>query len=310
MIIITEFQLLLIKYLPMVLAIFFSVSLVLVVHHYLSRKLFVVKNKNVFFRKSQEETMSATNVKKKKQYIDILIDKVYERIKNFFDVARLEKDIERANIKSIRSVEELVKLSFVYAFALGVTFFIARILILDMGIMIVLNIAAVIIGLCVPYLQVSGKIKKQEKLIKIEIPDVLDLIRQGIAAGLLFTDALKEARPKNNGPVDRLLKEVISKIQTSGDHVLAIYGMIEKINDEKIREFLQQLIIAYDADHDRQIEICADLSSNVRELEEVSKNIQIDEIDNFLQFWQYINVGTFSFVFLFIVLYDTFIKLN
>lgn len=281
-------------------------------YHFLSKSMLMIgKSKSVFFEKSENEKLSAYELKKKyTSPLAKLIYKILDSHGNLFNIAKLEKDMQRANIKGLTSVTDLVSMSLVAAFALGLTVFITRKLIFDMGFMIILNIVAVIAGLFLPYYTIQDKVKKQEKNIRIEIPEVLDLLRQGIAAGLLFIDALNEARPKNGGSLDILIKETISKIQTSGDHVKAIYEMADKINDTKIKEFLQQLVIAYDADRDRQIEICGNLAKNVRELEDVSKNLQIDGVERFLSGIQATAIGAFTVVFLAIILYDTFMKIK
>ena len=265
----------------------------------------------MFFEKSENEKLSSYELKKKYTTpFAKLIYKITDNYGSVLNINKLEKDMQRANVKGLTNIVEFISMSLVSSFALGITIFVTRLLIADMGIMVILNIVAVIGGLIFPYITIQDKVKKQEKTILIEIPEVLDLLRQGIAAGLLFMDALNEARPKNNGNLDTLIKETISKIQTSGDHVKAIYEMADKINNAKIKEFLQQLIIAYDADRDRQIEICGNLANNVRELEDVSKNLQIDSVERFLQALQATTIGTFTVVFLAIVLYDTFMKVK
>lgn len=290
----------------------FSLSIAYCIYYFLSKSILTIgRTKKVFFEKAENEKLTSYELQKK--YTSPFAKLIYKAIDsygNVLNVDKIEKDIQRANIKGLNSVVDLLSMSLVSSFALGFTIFIARVLILDMGIMAILNIIAIIGGLSFPYVSVQDKIKKQEKIILIEIPEVLDLLRQGIAAGLLFVDALNEARPKNNGNLDVLIKETISKIQTSGDHVKAIYEMADKIDNSKIKEFLQQLIIAYDADKDRQIEICGNLARNVRDLEEVSKNLQIDSVDRFLQALQATTIGTFTIVFLAIILYDTFVKIN
>lgn len=281
-------------------------------YYFLSRSMLLVgKSRSIFFERSENEKLTAKELKEKYTTpFSKLIYKIIEANENLLNTAKLEKDMQRANIKGLASISELVSMSIVSSLALGVTIYITRILIFDMGIMVILNIIAVIGGLTFPYITIQDKIKKQEKSIRIEIPEVLDLLRQGVAAGLLFINALNEARPKNGGSLDTLIKETISKIQTSGNYIKAMHEMAEKINDIKIKEFLQQLVIAYDADRERQIEICGNLAKNVRELEEISKNLQIDGVEKFLNGIQATAIATFTVVFIAIILYDTFLKIN
>lgn len=275
--------------------------------------LLIGKSKSVFFEKSENEKLSIFELNKKyTSRFSRLIYKITDRYGNLLNISKLEKDIQRANVKGINSVTDLVKRSILYAFILGFTVFASRLIFeymnvdMDMGILVMANIVAAIVGLYLPYYDIQNKVKRQERNIVMEIPDVGDYLLQGIATGLLFIDALKESRPKNGGSLDLLMMEAIAKIQTSGNHVEAIYDMADKINNVKIKEFLQQLVIAYDADRDRQIEICANLAQNVRELEEISKDMQEAEVDSFLNFMQISAVATFGAVFLALVLYDTY----
>lgn len=313
MVIILDFNFIsFIKLLLLVIVALFAFVLAYSIYYILSRSVLTIgRTRKVFFEKSENEKLSSYELKKKYTTpFAKLIYKITDNYGSVLNINKLEKDMQRANVKGLTNIVEFISMSLVSSFALGITIFVTRLLIADMGIMVILNIVAVIGGLIFPYITIQDKVKKQEKTILIEIPEVLDLLRQGIAAGLLFMDALNEARPKNNGNLDTLIKETISKIQTSGDHVKAIYEMADKINNAKIKEFLQQLIIAYDADRDRQIEICGNLANNVRELEDVSKNLQIDSVERFLQALQATTIGTFTVVFLAIVLYDTFMKVK
>lgn len=275
--------------------------------------LLIGKSKSVFFEKSENEKLSIFELNKKyTSRFSRLIYKITDRYGNLLNISKLEKDIQRANVKGINSVTDLVKRSILYAFILGFTVFASRLIFeymnvdMDMGILVMANIVAAIVGLYLPYYDIQNKVKRQERNIVMEIPDVGDYLLQGIATGLLFIDALKESRPKNGGSLDLLMMEAIAKIQTSGNHVEAIYDMADKINNVKIKEFLQQLVIAYDADRDRQLEICANLAQNVRELEEISKDLQEEDVDSFLNFMQISALVTFGAVFLALVLYDTY----
>lgn len=302
------------KYVAYLLGGLLSVSIVYVLYYFLSKSMLLIgKSKSIFFEKSENEKLSAFELKNKyTSRLSRLIYKITDRYGNLLNISKLEKDIHRANVKGINTITDLVKRSILYAFILGFTLYATRLLLysmnvnLEMGILVILNIVAVLGGLYLPYLDIQQKVKKQEKNIRMEIPVVGDLLRQGIAAGLLFIDALKEARPKNGGSLDILMMEAIAKIQTSGNHIEAIYDMADKINDIKIKEFLQQLVIAYDADRDRQLEICANLAQNVRELEEISKDLQEEDVDSFLNFMQISALVTFGAVFLALVLYDTY----
>ncbi|MEW9124677.1 MAG: hypothetical protein AB2421_18345 [Thermotaleaceae bacterium] len=296
-------------YLVLGFGLLFSLSLFFTLYSVLAEINFVPKkSKNVFFTKSELDTINFSANARKKNLIEKGINKVIDIISGYFDMDKINKNIERANKKGIENVANLIINSFMYAAALFATLLFVRHFIFDMGIIKILNILAIPIGFYIPFSEINAEIKKKDKEIKIEIPEVLDLIRQGVGAGLLFIDAIKEARPQNGGAVDRLLKDVIAEIETSGDHILAINKMGEKINDEKIREFLQQLTIAVDADRDRQIEICAALAKSVRELEIISKNLQIDSVAGFLKTWQYTAVVVAGGVFITFALYDTYIR--
>jgi len=302
------------KYVAYIIGGLLSASIAYGLYYFLSGSMMMIgRSKSIFFEKSENEKLTAFELKRKyTSPLSRLIYKITDRYGSIFNISKLEKDIQRANVKGINSVADLVKRSLLYSLILVLTVYVARVYLkymeinAQMGIFAMANIAAGLAGLYLPYYDIQNKVKKQERNIVIEIPDVGDYLLQGIATGLLFIDALKEARPKNGGSLDILMMEAIAKIQTSGNHVEAIYDMADKINNVKIKEFLQQLVIAYDADKDRQIEICANLAKNVRDLEEISKDMQEEEYNGFLNFMQISALVTFGAVFLALVLYDTY----
>jgi len=268
---------------------------------------------NVFFKKTIEETQRTVSGIENRNALEKIIDKIIDAISDYFDIKKLEKNIQRSGIKEYKSLSDMILNGILYSVILFITMFVSMIIISEvleqnLGILKLLSIAAIPIGFYIPFAQVDMELDKKDKEIKLEMPQVLDLIRQGVGAGLLFIDALKEARPQNGGAVDFLFKDVITEIETSGDHVKAMSKMSDKISDDKIREFLQQLVIAVDADKERQIDICSNLANNVRELEDISKNIQIDSVDNFLDTWQWSCQGTVAAVFIIFVAYDTILK--
>lgn len=289
----------------------FSISISLVTYFILSKiNLLPNKSMDVFFQKTIEETQRSINGAENKTIIDQTIDKIIDAISDYFDIKKIEKNIQRSGIKEYKSLSDMILNGILYSAILFITLFIStsvliKILGQNIGIMKILSIVSMPLGFYIPFAQVNSELEKRDKEVKFEMPQVLDLIRQGVGAGLLFSEALKEARPQNGGAVDFLLKDVIAEIETSGDHVKAMSKMADKISDEKIREFLQQLVIAVDADKERQIDICSSLANNVRELEDISKNMQIDSVDSFLNGWQWTCQGVVAAVFIIFVAYDT-----
>ena len=305
------------RYILILLNFSFSIFLMLTIYYITCNISLIPKStKNIFFEKTIDETIASLNNKKDKNIIDKILDKFFDFIdKYFIDLDKYETDIYNANIKEIRNIYDVIKIGFICSITFFIALFIFREVagyiledIKTMGILKIVNVMVIPLGFLVPILQISSKNGERNRLIRIEIPDVLDVIRQGIATGYIFTDALKEARPKNGGVVDKLLIEVISEIETSGDYVVAINNMSNKINDHKIKEFLQQLVIAAESESERQIEICTSLAENVRELDDISKDLQIDKVKIGLVMHQYIDTAIFGAVFLVFVIYDTFLK--
>lgn len=294
----------------------FSISIIISTYFIVSTiSLVPKKSMQVFFQKTIEETQRSINGTENKSIVEKTIDKMIDSIGDYFDIKKIEKNIQRSGIKEYKSLSDMIVNGILFSAILFVTLFIStsiltRVVEQNIGIMKMLSIAAIPLGFYIPFAQVNTELEKRDKEVKLEMPQVLDLIRQGVGAGLLFNEALKEARPQNGGAVDFLLKDVIAEIETSGDHVKAMSKMADKISDEKIREFLQQLVIAVDADKERQIDICSNLANNVRELEDITKNMQIDSVDSFLNGWQWTCQGTAAAIFIIFVAYDTFVKFN
>lgn len=295
-------------YLSIFMALSFSASMFLAVYYNLSSISFLPRRaKKVFFQKTIEETLRASSIRKKTLF-DYLIDLLIEKVEGFIDFSKIEKKIQRAGIKDFKSVSDVILYGGMYSVVIFIFVYIMKRILPDVPILGAAYYFALPIGFYLPIQQISDAVKRKDAEIKIEAPEVMDLVRQGIGAGLIFEEALKEARPQNGGGMDYLLKDVIAEIKTSGDHIRAISKMSEKINDDKIREFLQQLVIAVDSDKERQIEICAALARNVRELDDVAKNIQIDRIKGALKMQQYTCTGVMSAVFLVFVIYDAYTK--
>lgn len=295
----------------------FSTFLILTLYYAIYNISLIPKStKNIFFGKTIDETIISLNNKRDANIIDKILDKFFNVIdKYFIDLDKYEIDINNANIKEIKNVYDIVKLGFIYSIIFFIAFFAFNEIggyflpeIKKLGVLKIINIIVVPLGFLIPILQIKSKNDRRNKIIRIEIPDVLDIIRQGVATGYMFTDSLREARPRDGGVVDKLLVEVISEIETSGDYIVAINNMGNKINDYKIKEFLQQLVIAADSESKRQVEICTSLAENVRELDDISKDLQIDKVEGSLELNQYVDTGFFAIVFLSFIIYDTYLK--
>lgn len=304
-------QLSLIFFFIMVMGLMFAVTAFFSIYYVLSQAMFVPRRtKKIFFQKSIEETYRAHGIKNK-HTIDVLIDKLILKISSFMDLSKIEKKIEHAGLRQYPSLKKVITSGLLFSIgSICASLAFQIIMPINNPFFSVLPYFMAPMGFILPFQQIESAIAKKDKEIKLEAPEVLDLIRQGVGAGLIFVEALKESRPQNNGGMDILLKDVIAEIEISGDNVKAISKMNQKINDEKIREFLQQLSVAADSDKDRQIEICGELAKNVRELDYEAKSIQIEKIKSFLQLLQYSCTIVISAVFLAFVLYDAFMAFS
>jgi tight adherence protein C len=116
-----------------------------------------------------------------------------------------------------------------------------------MGMGHVMAILAGIVGLGLPYLQISGAAQERLKNISRGLPYAIDLMALGMGAGLDFPGAIRQVVQKSSNPDDPMVEEFTLILQSlnlgrSRKDALSEFG--RRVPVESVKEFVASLVQA------------------------------------------------------------------
>jgi tight adherence protein C len=97
------------------------------------------------------------------------------------------------------------------------------------------------VGLMLPYLQLTGTEQERRKRVQNGLPSVIDLLSLGLSAGLDFPGALKQVVDKSSGRGDALIGElnlILKELQVGKTRKQALEQLAERVPCEAVREFV------------------------------------------------------------------------
>jgi len=98
-----------------------------------------------------------------------------------------------------------------------------------------------IVGLMLPYLQLTGMEQERRKRVQNGLPYVIDLLSLGLSAGLDFPGALKQVVDKSSSSGDALIGElnlILKELQVGKTRKQALEQLAERVPCESVREFV------------------------------------------------------------------------
>lgn len=105
-----------------------------------------------------------------------------------------------------------------------------------------LIICASIIGFIFPVSLIRIKADKRQKKIKMELPNMLDLLYVSVEAGLSFDTALKKTAEKMPGPLSEEIGKVLDEISKGRSRRESLRGMVLRTGVEDLSYFVTSII--------------------------------------------------------------------
>jgi len=102
-------------------------------------------------------------------------------------------------------------------------------------------VLAGMVGLMLPYLQLTGTEQERRKRVQNGLPYVIDLLSLGLSAGLDFPSALKQVVDKSSSSGDALIGElnlILKELQVGKTRKQALEQLAERVPCEAVREFV------------------------------------------------------------------------
>ena len=109
----------------------------------------------------------------------------------------------------------------------------------------ILLLVFVVVGLLVPYMQVTGLAASRQKQIDRALPPTIDLAALCMGAGLDFTATLRQLASKSGKPDDPLKEEIeviLSQLQFGMTRQRALELFSERVPTEAVRTFVRAVI--------------------------------------------------------------------
>jgi len=102
-------------------------------------------------------------------------------------------------------------------------------------------VLAGMVGLMLPYLQLTGMEQERRKRVQNGLPYVIDLLSLGLSAGLDFPSALKQVVDKSSSSGDALVGElnlILKELQVGKTRKQALEQFADRVPCEVVREFV------------------------------------------------------------------------
>ncbi|MBP8997215.1 MAG: type II secretion system F family protein [Anaerolineaceae bacterium] len=153
--------------------------------------------------------------------------------------------LELAGRSSKMDATVQLTLQLIWGAGLGiVTFVLLKLLAKDFstGRIFLFSLVAVLIGLFLPYYQLSTQITKRQKEIRKAMPDALDLLTICVEAGLSFDGAMAKVVEKWNNELSLAFARVIQEIQLGKLRREALRDMQENVGVSEMTSFVAAII--------------------------------------------------------------------
>jgi tight adherence protein C len=160
-------------------------------------------------------------------------------------VSNMERRIEMAGRPNDWGVKNWIGL--MASLTIGMPVFILIIYIelrIDLKSIIMVTLAAALIGILFPNMTLSSKIKKRQTEVMKTLPDIMDLITVSVEAGLTFDAALSKVVEKMPGTLAKEFAVVIQEVKVGKSKKDALYQMADRIGVQDFRSFVGAVIQA------------------------------------------------------------------
>jgi tight adherence protein C len=159
---------------------------------------------------------------------------------------RTEKRLAQAGNPGEIRVQEWMGIKVIVAAILAAVFFLVFWLVLGTGfaLALVLGCAGVAVGYMAPEFWLGRRVKSRQKLIVLQLPDVLDLITISVRAGLGFDAALGKVVEKMNGPLPDEFRRALAEVRMGKTRRDALRDIVPRTEVQPLTNFISAVIQA------------------------------------------------------------------
>ncbi len=159
---------------------------------------------------------------------------------------RTEKRLAQAGHPGEVRVQEWMGIKVIAAAVGGLVFFLIFWLLLGTGVLlaIVLGAVGVIVGYMAPDFWLGRRVRSRQKLIVLQLPDVLDLITISVRAGLGFDAALGKVVEKMKGPLPDEFRRALAEVRMGKARREALRDIIPRTDVQPLTNFISAVIQA------------------------------------------------------------------
>ncbi len=159
---------------------------------------------------------------------------------------RTEKSLAQAGNPGEVGVQEWMGIKVIAAGVAGVVFFLLFWLFIGVGfpLAIALGAAGIAVGYMAPEFWLGRRVKARQKLIVLQLPDVLDLITISVRAGLGFDAALGKVVEKMRGPLPDEYRRALAEVRMGKTRRDALRDIIPRTDVPALTNFISAVIQA------------------------------------------------------------------
>lgn len=160
------------------------------------------------------------------------------------NLEKLASDLDRAGMGDQWQVTDFLGLRFFCAVMLSIIVFVGAVISNPVSSSIAFSIAGFAIGLYIPNFWLKSRVRKRQKQVARDMPDMLDLMSICVDAGLGFEGAIQKVSLESEGPLAMELRRVISEIRVGVPRMEALRHLAERTDVPDISNFVAVLIQA------------------------------------------------------------------
>ncbi len=159
---------------------------------------------------------------------------------------RTEKSLAQAGNPGEVGVQEWMGIKVIAAGVAGVVFFLLFWLFIGVGfpLAIALGAAGIAVGYMAPEFWLGRRVKARQKLIVLQLPDVLDLITISVRAGLGFDAALAKVVEKMKGPLPDEFRRALAEVRMGKTRRDALRDIVPRTEVQALTNFISAVIQA------------------------------------------------------------------
>lgn len=163
--------------------------------------------------------------------------------KNSSTLTRLERELHLAGITMPAGEFSALKRIIMF-FCLGICIVFLFIPDINPLIKLLILLFGLILGILIPRYYLKSKIKKRQRMIRQQMPDVMDLLSVSVQAGLGFDAALLRVGEQASGPLMGELLGVYREIQMGKSRKEAFAGLSSRNSVEELKTFSGAMVQA------------------------------------------------------------------